>query len=145
MGGMEIVFSTPDVAEAERTRKLLDDRGLTTAMAYGPDPVTGMGGAVFGGAGGLIYNVSVEDADADAAREAIASRETHDPVPEEHPFETKPSSWSAPLRRLGRPFFILFFLMSLVVFVTMGPILDEWLGAVPALVILVVLVLARWR
>ncbi|MHC4549615.1 MAG: hypothetical protein ACYTEZ_12655 [Planctomycetota bacterium] len=68
----EIVFSSPDPREAEEMRARLAQRGLAPRLAYGPDPVTGVGGELFGGAGGLIYNVSVPPHEAARAREVLS-------------------------------------------------------------------------
>lgn len=105
----EPVFSTPDPAEAERIRIALDERHLRPVLEYGPDPVTGTGGEVFGGAGGLIYIVSVPPSFVDDARDAlsgiVASANDVEPEVERQAGGNFPM---ARLRRLGVPILAVF-------------------------------------
>ena len=129
----EIIFSSPDPSEAEEIRAVLQSRGMNPELSYGPDPVTGVGGHVFGGAGALIYMVAVPPTQAETARDAIPQTAAPTAASPEH--EPPPLSVSTlgRMRRVARPVLCGLILLSILPFLMLllhGLIGRGFMGAV---------------
>ncbi len=95
---------------------MLQNRGLNPELYYGPDPMTGVGGYVFGGAGGLIYTVAVPPSRAETARDAIPRITTHTTAsPEREPLPLTVSTLGR-MRRVARPVLSGLLLLSILPF-----------------------------
>jgi hypothetical protein len=101
--GSEAVFSSPDPAEAGRACARLQAKGLRPEILSGPDPVTGLGGHLLGGAGSYVYVVEVPSPHAEAAREILREGETAGDAPPAGEAPAPADTSMGRLRRLRRP------------------------------------------
>ena len=112
---------------------MLQSRGMNPELSYGPDPVTGVGGHVFGGAGSLIYTVAVPLSQAETARDAIPQAATHTTVSPEREPPPLTASTLGRMRRIARPLLFGLILLSILPFLMLllhGLIGRTFMGAV---------------
>jgi len=95
----DTVFTSPDPRESEEIRRILAEHGLHPEMRLGPDPVTHVGGWVFGGGLATFYNVVVPEAHVERARKLLARLAGPGLIPArvEEPVEESPPPQRAPI------------------------------------------------